>query len=106
MTGYDQLAALMGKHHDMAIFRRFSVLNSKNLLYMQGELVHLEAELEMIALENKVAQDPQKPHFDVSISMLMGPHASKDGHEQWAKILEIREKLKEYSSSQQLPQPT
>ena len=98
MTGYNQLAALMGKHHDMAIFRRFSVLNSKNLLYMQGELVHLETELEMIALENKVSQDQQKAHFDVSISMLMGPHASKDGHEQWAKVLEIREKLKEYSS--------
>lgn len=102
MAGYSRLAALMGNHHDLAIFRRFAGLNAKSLLYMQGELVHLEAELKMIALNNRDSEDPQKADFEYSISALMGPHASEDGHEHWAKILEIREKLKEYSSLQQL----
>lgn len=98
MAGYSRLAVLMGKHHDFAIFRRFSVLNAKNLLYMQGELIHLEAELRMIAQENKNSKDLEKVDFERSITAMMGPHMSEDGHEQWAKILEIREKLKEYSS--------
>lgn len=98
MAGYSRLAGLMGKHHDLAIFRRFAVLNAKSLLFMQGELVHLEAELKMIALKNRETEDPQKVDFEYSISALMGPHTSEDGHEHWAKILEIREKLKEYSS--------
>jgi len=98
MAGYSRLAALMGKRRDLAIFRRFSALNAKNLLYMQGELIHLEAELKMIALENRKSTDPKKADFEYSISTLMGPHTSEDGNEHWAKILEIREKLKEYSS--------
>src|SRR2546423_9509780 len=98
MAGYSKLAALIGKHHDLAIFRRFSVLNSKNLLYMQGELVQLEAELNMIELENRASRDPEKVGFEYSVTALMGPHQSEDGHERWAKILEIREKLKEHSS--------
>lgn len=98
MAGYSRLANLMGKHHDLAIFRQFSELNVKNLLYMQGELVRLEAELEMIALENKTSRDREKIGFESSISTMIGPHNSEDGHEHWAKILEIREKLKDYSS--------
>jgi hypothetical protein len=98
MAGYSRLAALMGNHHDLAIFRQFSVLNAKNLLYMQGELTHLEAELKMIALENQNSSDPEKMAFERSITTLMGPHQSKDGHDHWATILEIREKLKAYSS--------
>ena len=98
MAGYSKLAALKGRHHDLAILRQFSVLNAKNLLYMQGELIHLEAELRIIAAENATLQDSEKNDFEYSITTLMGPHKSKDGHEQWAKILEIREKLKEYSS--------
>jgi hypothetical protein len=98
MAGYSQLAALIGNHHEFAIFRKFSVLNAKNILYMQGELTHLEAELRMIAVENIHSRDTQKADFEFSISSLIASHASEDGHEHWAKILEIREKLKEYSS--------
>jgi hypothetical protein len=98
MAGYSRLAALIGKRHDLAIFRRFAVLNAKNLLYLQGELILLEAELRQIELENRVSKDPQKADFEFSISSLMGPHVSEDGYEHWTKILEIREKLKAYSS--------
>ena len=98
MTGYSRLATLMGTHHDLAIFRRFSTLNAKNLLYIQGELTHLEAELELIAGENRNSGDPEKMGFEHSITTMMGPHNSEDGHGHWATILEIREKLKDYSS--------
>jgi len=46
MTGYDQLATLFGKYEDLAMFRTFTALNAKNLLYMQAELLHLQKDLE------------------------------------------------------------
>ena len=97
MDGYSRLSELIGTHPDLAIFRRFSVLNSRNLIFMQGELTHLEAALETIATEDRKSQDPQRADFEYSISTLMGPHTSAHGHEQWDKILEIRGKLKDYS---------
>jgi hypothetical protein len=106
MAGYSRLAALMGKHPDFAIFRRFSAMNSLNLLCLQGELTHLQTELEMIATENRKSKDVEKAEFEYWISTLMGPHDSEDGDRHWATILEIREKLKEYSSCLQPPQPT
>ena len=97
MDGYDLLATLMGEHPDFAIFRRFLTLNAKSLLYMQGELTYLHAELRVLASENRVSNDPERKDFDFSIETLMGPHVSKNGDEQWSKILEIREKLRAYS---------
>ena len=98
MAGYSRLAALMRNRHDLAIFRQFSDLNMKNLLYMQGELVRLEVELEMIASENKNSTDRQKVDFEKSVTTMIGPHRAEDGHKHWAKVLEIREKLKDYCS--------
>jgi hypothetical protein len=100
MDGYNRLAAVIGTDRDLAIFRRFSILNSKNLLYMQGELTLLEAELRAIANEDKESEDSEKAKFEFCIQTLKGPHACEDDNQQWRKILEIRQKLKEYSRSQ------
>jgi hypothetical protein len=99
MDGYNRLAAVIGTDRDLAIFRRFLILNSKNLLYMQGELALLEAELRAIANEDKESKDPEIAEFEFCIQTLKGPHVCKDGGQQWRKILEIRQKLKEYSMS-------
>lgn len=98
MDGYNRLAALIGTSQNLAIFRRFSILNSKNLLYMQGEIIHLEKELNAIACEDKESDDPEKAEFEFCIHTLKGPHKCEDGDDQWCKILEIRQKLKEYSA--------
>ena len=46
--GYPKLSALMSKDEDFIIFRRFSNLNARNLLYLQDELVTLEKRLDSI----------------------------------------------------------
>jgi hypothetical protein len=85
MAGYSRLAALMRNRHDLAIFRQFSDLNAKNLLYMQGELVRLEVELEMIATENKNSKDTEKNDFEKSITTMIGPHRAEDGQKTLGK---------------------
>lgn len=43
------ISATAPYHNDFAIFRKFSKLNYQNLLYLQAELTHLEANLKKVA---------------------------------------------------------
>ena len=96
MADYNKLAALVGTHQELAIFRKFGALNAKNLLYMQSELIHLQSELDGIELENKHSGDSEKSAFLTSLFDLQDSDGtSKDL--QWRKVMEIRGKLKSYS---------
>lgn len=55
MDSYSGLAAFMANHPDIAIFRTFSKLNTKNLLYYQAEIALLEEELNRIEIEDRKA---------------------------------------------------
>ena len=98
MADYNRLAQLMGMHQELAIFRQFADLNAKNLLFMQSELIHLEAELSAIELENKHSGNSQKASFHVSVFELKESEGSAMDL-QWRKTLEVRTKLAEYSVS-------
>lgn len=91
MGDYTRLAALIGTHQELAIFRQFAAMRTKNLLYMQAELVHLEAEL-----ENIVREDRQES-FKGSLCNLK-ESSGTENDVQWRKVLEIRNKLKEYGA--------
>ena len=102
MADYTRLSTLMGAHQELALFRRFADLNVKNLLYMQSELVHLEAELKNIELENRQSGESEKSTLLVSLFDLKESFGTKN-ELQWQKALEIREKLKCYSLFTFLP---
>ena len=96
MADYTRLAALIGTHRELAIVKQFASLNAKNILYLQAELVHLEAELKDIEIENKFSGDVERAAFQVSLFDLKdSSDSSKDL--QWRKALEVRNKVKEYS---------
>lgn len=96
MCDYDQLAALLGQFPDLAIFRAFTKLSAKTLLYMQADLVHEEAQLEDLELEDGLSGDPQKSSYRHSWYGLS--RSSENGNDdlQLQKILRIRRKLQEY----------
>ncbi|MCJ1269864.1 hypothetical protein MMC22_009757 [Lobaria immixta] len=98
MGNYTRLAALIGNHEELALFRRFAALNAKSLLYMQAELVHLEAELENIANEDSYSGHGEKDSFEVSFSKLKDSCGTENDL-QWRRVLEIRHKLKEYNNA-------
>jgi hypothetical protein len=94
MEGYAKIASLMSHHHELAIFRRFGTFNLQNLLYLQAELTHLEDDLK--ELVEKDQADPGRLFYTKHWYSLA--HAEDDEEkEQWDKVLQIREKLKEYS---------
>ncbi|KAL9601210.1 MAG: hypothetical protein Q9179_002939 [Wetmoreana sp. 5 TL-2023] len=98
MASYNKLAALMGEHQEMATFRRFQRLNAKSILYMQAEILHLERELDMIELEDKVSADKNRALLHESVFNLK--ESSGYPHDvQWSKVLEVRKKLEAYNKA-------
>jgi hypothetical protein len=96
MEGYTKLAKLMAHHGEMGIFRQFKILNFKNLLFLQAELVELERELDQLSAADQAAQHPTRPLYQKHWRLLS--ESEHDGNdEQWRKVLQIRKQLKEYS---------
>jgi hypothetical protein len=94
MTGYERLSRLISTYPELAIYRKFSTLCTKMLLYKQAELQHLENELSIISQID--ARNPQKSDYTVSWEAMN--NASEQGGDdlQKRKILEIDEKMDKY----------
>jgi hypothetical protein len=105
--GYDTLASLMSQAPEIAIFRRFSALNARNLLYFQAELTVLEKQLEIKlrkCAESQMAahnSDPRKlpDLYDRDLDDLKKAENAGNGLSAWELFEEIRRKLKDYSES-------
>jgi hypothetical protein len=98
MDGYHKLASLVSDHEELLILRRFATANAKNLLYMQAEILHLEAELHDIALEDHSGCEKHR-NYEYCVFDLKESCRTRGSDAQWQKILELREKLKDYSQS-------
>ena len=96
MEGYAKVAQLMSAYDEFAILRRFKSLNLQNLLYLQAEITHLEAELDELARRDKM-RGGREYHASDWWSLSLGENANEGDLEQWEKVLELREKLDKYS---------
>ncbi|KIW78473.1 hypothetical protein Z517_08309 [Fonsecaea pedrosoi CBS 271.37] len=96
MRGYDKLAHLMSHYPEYGIVRRFRELNYRNILYLQAELVQLEAELQSATTADAQSQDPLRQHYGNHFPLLSTSLGA--GHDvQWTTMLEIRGKLEKYN---------
>jgi hypothetical protein len=95
VEGYPKLACHMGSYTSAQIFRRFSSLNSQNLLYLQAELTHLEKKLRRLEAADKSAQAGNRALYSQDWYWLN----NSQNDEQLKTVLAIRCKLKEYSES-------
>lgn len=98
MANYNRVAALMGDHQEMAAFRRFRRLNMKSLLGMQAEILHLESEVASIEREDERSEIKGCSSLHESAFNLKASGGTS--HDlQWRKVLEVRERLEQYSKS-------
>jgi hypothetical protein len=100
IEGYPRLARVMGPRN-LSLFRKFAELNAFNLLQLQAELVYLEQELKILHEIDHTSGHPTRTSHAKSAYTLRNSMGSGND-QQWQKILEIREKLKEYSKKFQL----
>ncbi len=106
MEGYSKLAKLQSTYPQLSIYRRFSYLNARNLLYLQAELVDLEDRLDKQTLLDIKSEDESKRKFSRNWFEL-STNTAKEGegcpvdidvpNPQWHIMLLARDKLKEYS---------
>ncbi|KAL2354460.1 hypothetical protein BJ546DRAFT_60568 [Cryomyces antarcticus] len=92
--GYPRLAHRLSRDPaTFAIFRRFGVLNAKNLLYLQAELAHDEDELGVLEKANCGQGEPNI----CRVKDLLTAETDSVGGRQWEKMLNIRPKLDYYN---------
>jgi hypothetical protein len=94
MEGYTKVAQLMACQDEFAILRRFKALNLQNLLYLQAEITHLEAELAELA--HRDLRHSSREYFNKDWWSLSQGEDEED-REQWKKFEELRAKLEIYS---------
>ena len=101
--GYHKLASLIGAHPHMGMYRRFGGLNALNALYLQAELIELEDELKFQAVRDMKSDCDVAKTYSRDWFTLSRPIVRQNEHStynpQWRTMLNIREKLKEYSMS-------
>ena len=61
--GFDRLTSHMAKHPELAIFRRFSILNDRMLLYLQAELTLQEGRLLLAINSDQSFEDAERRQF-------------------------------------------
>ena len=93
VPGYRALAAVIGPHCGLSLFKHFSVLNTHSLLLQQAELLHLESDLEAAI---SVDRDDGLRYDEVALDLIKS-RESAESSDQWDLILKIREKLRDYS---------
>ena len=101
VTGFPSLAAFIASDKDKStcVYRRFDRLSARNLLYLQSELVELEAEQEALETQDQYSNtDELKSSRDWATLKSRG---SGEGYERDKRRLQlvykIRRKLHGYS---------
>lgn len=97
VPGYPGFAHVIGQNPGYSIFRRFTTLDTKILLYLQAELMQLEHELSDMEVKN--SEEGDNPGFQQSVVYLMHAEEGSSGWKQWQLVHRILTKKKQYSLS-------
>lgn len=95
-AGYSGLAKFMLRSPDVAIFRKFGLLNMMNLLRLQAELHDLEQQLEEVWKEDRTCDDPVRNLYGLDFRF-MKMNAEEGDSTQYDLLEDIGKKLKDYS---------
>jgi hypothetical protein len=87
-TGYKKYSWFLASDDDFLIFRRFGMLNARIILAMQDDISVSEAKLQDLDNEASLKSAPRRHN---------GSFRREENQERMALIIEIKEKLKEYS---------
>lgn len=94
--GYPKLAARIEIQPDLSIYRGFRALNAQNILYLQAQLIELEAKL-----RTQQARDDTNPHGKKALYaktwFWLEKSASDGDTKQLDLVVKIRQVLSEYS---------
>ena len=111
-TGFHLYSSHIARDTSLSIYKRFSVLNTRNILYLQSELAYLEVQLQRLDAKGNgedvdndtwaISRNWRKLHdvgvsFQESNTVDANIQESQDPRASWSVVLKIRKVLKEYS---------
>lgn len=96
VPGYPQLSQYMGLLPQLGIFRSFSALGAKNILYLHAELVALEEELRQAEERDHGSGDELRVNYRRCWQFLKLSNCSGESRPQFRIVIDIRAVLKEY----------
>lgn len=106
LEGFPSLSALLSSDPDLQVYRRFNRLASRNLLYLQAEILDLEARLKEFDADDvdiAGAEEDGSDWMDIKLNARCwevfrerAEQGNKKEHERMKLIREIRERLAEY----------
>jgi hypothetical protein len=104
LQGFPSLSALLASDSDLQVYRRFDRLASRNLLYLQSEILDIEKELdELDAADLEAAEGKEDGWMEVKLSARCWEafrEKSENGEKKEVKRMELikllRERMAEY----------
>lgn len=106
LEGFPSLSALLSSDPDLQVYRRFNRLATRNLLYLQAEILDLEARLKEFDAEDfevANAEDDNSHWMEVKLNARCwevfrdrATQGNEKEEERMKLIREIRERLAEY----------
>lgn len=96
VPGYPQLSQYMGLLPQLGIFRSFSALGAKNILYLHAELVALEEELRQAEEKDHGSGDELRANYSRCWQFLKLSDCSGEARPQFRIVMDTRAVLKEY----------
>ena len=111
-TGFHLYSSHIARDTALSAYRKFAVLNTRNILYLQSELADLEVQLQQ--LDTKTNSEEVDNYiwaisrswremrdagvaFHESKTAVANVQESQDPRDSWSVVLKIRRVLKEYS---------
>ena len=111
-TGFHLYSSHIARDTSLSIYRKFAVLNTRNILYLQSELADLEVQLQRLDAEGNgeevdndiwaISRNWRKMRdagvsFQETKAAVTNVQESQDPRASWSVVLRIRKVLKEYS---------
>ena len=116
-TGFHLYSSHIARDTSLSVYRKFAVLNTRNLLYLQSELAELEVQLQRLDARSNgervdndiwaISRSWRKMRdagvlFQENKTAAANIQESLDPRNSWSVVLKIRSVLKEYSRLLQL----
>ncbi|EXJ74700.1 uncharacterized protein A1O5_01394 [Cladophialophora psammophila CBS 110553] len=87
MQGYDYLCSDMVKYPELAIFRKFKILNYRALLFLQAELTHKEGRLLAAIRADRNSGDPERSQFAFNFEAMLQSRSDIEGARVQRKLM-------------------
>ncbi|OAL33274.1 hypothetical protein AYO20_07436 [Fonsecaea nubica] len=98
MNGYDAMCSDMATNPEAVIFRKFTILNYRALLFLQAELNQKESRLVSLIKHDQNSLDPERRQFSYSFDAMLRSNGETEGSTLQRELMrEICRLLQNYS---------